>query len=89
MGHRVYIGALFALIAARVLLVYDPPLSARWLPHDDLLFVQHAAHIAAGNWLGPYDELTLVRPPGYPLFIAATFFFLVLFQDVLGLVKFG
>ncbi len=41
--------------------------------HDDLLFVQLAQHLVQGNWLGPYNELTLAKGPAYPLFIAATF----------------
>ena len=38
--------------------------------HDDALFVRLATHVAAGDWLGPYDQLTLAKGAGYPVFIA-------------------
>ena len=39
--------------------------------HDDRLFIELARHLIAGEWLGPYNELTLAKGPFYPLFIAA------------------
>src|SRR5262245_37425754 len=42
-------------------------------PHDDLLFVRLAYRIGSGAWLGPYDQFTLIKGVGYPLFILATF----------------
>lgn len=41
--------------------------------HDDLLFVQLAKHLINGDWLGPYNELTLAKGPFYSLFIAGAF----------------
>jgi hypothetical protein len=41
--------------------------------HDDQLFVRLAHYLAAGQWLGPYDNLTLAKGMFYPMFIAATF----------------
>jgi hypothetical protein len=41
--------------------------------HDDRLFIELAQHIVRGEWLGPYNELTLAKGPFYPLFIAAAF----------------
>lgn len=41
--------------------------------HDDLLFIDLARHLIYGDWLGPYNELTLSKGPFYPLFIAASF----------------
>ena len=40
---------------------------------DDRLFVELAHHLVHGNWLGPYNELTLAKGPFYSLFIAAAF----------------
>lgn len=43
--------------------------------HDDGYFMRMASHIAAGQWLGPYDQYTLMKGPGYPVFVAlATLF---------------
>jgi hypothetical protein len=42
-------------------------------PHDDLLQVRLALKISKGEWLGQYGELghlTMVKPPGYPIFLA-------------------
>lgn len=41
---------------------------------DDALFIRIAHHLAARQWLGPYDQLTLVKGMMYPLFIAASMF---------------
>jgi hypothetical protein len=38
--------------------------------HDDGLFISHGFYIASGEWLGPYNQLTLMKGPGYPLFLA-------------------
>lgn len=40
--------------------------------YDDALFIRLAHHILAGQWLGPYDQMTLIKGPFYPMFIAAT-----------------
>ncbi|MCC6416102.1 MAG: hypothetical protein IT582_09350 [Opitutaceae bacterium] len=40
---------------------------------DDHLFIELAQHLARGDWLGPYTELTLAKGPAYPLFIAGAF----------------
>jgi hypothetical protein len=37
--------------------------------HDDMLFVQIARHLEAGQWLGPYDDLTLAKGMFYPMFM--------------------
>ncbi len=39
-------------------------------PHDDMLQFVKAASIADGSWLGEYNNLTLVKGCGYPLFLA-------------------
>jgi hypothetical protein len=38
--------------------------------HDDAWFWLRAESIAAGDWLGRYDQLTLIKGSGYPLFLA-------------------
>jgi hypothetical protein len=39
-------------------------------PHDDLLFIRHAQSLLSGDWLGEYNQLTLIKEPFYPIFIA-------------------
>jgi hypothetical protein len=38
--------------------------------HDDGLFIDIGGHLAALHWLGPYDQFTLAKGPGYPAFLA-------------------
>ena len=38
--------------------------------HDDALFWDHAQQIIKGNWLGSYNNLTLAKGVGFPLFLA-------------------
>lgn len=39
--------------------------------HDDALFVKLADSISRGDWLGDYNNLTLAKGIGYPLFLVA------------------
>jgi hypothetical protein len=41
--------------------------------HDDQLFVKLAESLVSGNWLGPYDQLTLAKGPFYSIWIALVF----------------
>ncbi len=45
---------------------------ARTAPHDDTLFIGQALSILNGQWLGDYNQFTLMKSAGYPLFIAAS-----------------
>lgn len=38
--------------------------------HDDLLLVTLAQHLQEGEWLGPYNNLTLVKGISFPVFLA-------------------
>ncbi len=38
---------------------------------DDMLFVRAATSLVNGDWLGPFDDLTLAKGPSYPMFMAA------------------
>jgi len=40
-------------------------------PWDDRLFLQLATSLLNGDWLGPYNRLTLAKGPLYPLFMAS------------------
>lgn len=39
-------------------------------PGDDQLFLSNAEEILGGRWLGPLSDLTLVKGPGYSLWLA-------------------
>jgi hypothetical protein len=38
--------------------------------HDDGLFMRLGMHLARPGWLGAYDQTTLAKGPGYPIFLA-------------------
>ncbi len=40
---------------------------------DDLLYLRTASYLAQGQWLGPFDQYTLVKGPAYPAFVAAMY----------------
>ncbi len=48
-----------------------PVSGIRMSEDDDVLFLRLAHWISQGQWLGPFNDLTLVKGPVYPLFIAA------------------
>lgn len=53
-----------------IVAVNNPISVLAWQGFDDMLFINHAQSLAEGRWLGKFDELTLVKGPGYPLFLA-------------------
>lgn len=69
---------LLAVIVLAVLLRYWLTAGLPIVAHahgtfDDALFIRLAQSVVAGDWLGDYDKLTLVKAPLYPLFIAASY----------------
>lgn len=64
-----------ALICALYLIVaIHTPLSVlAWQSYDDMLFINHAQSLAEGRWLGKFSELTLVKGPGYSVFLALNY----------------
>lgn len=69
-NHRFLVCYIIILIVLRLWIVEVIDLIATAATYDEELFVNLAKHILDGNWLGPYNQLTLVKGPGYPLFIA-------------------
>ncbi|MDY6991992.1 MAG: hypothetical protein SVR94_05220 [Pseudomonadota bacterium] len=52
----------------------QPLLAIHTSGHDDRLFLKLAAHLVQGEWLGPYNNLTLIKGPGYPLWLAVNYY---------------
>ncbi len=50
-----------------------PVFAMPYMLHDDDLFIRLARYLEAGQWLGPYDNLTLAKGMFYPLFIVIAF----------------
>jgi hypothetical protein len=41
--------------------------------HDDAWYYEHAAALVAGQWLGQFSQMTLMKGPGYSFFLALNF----------------
>jgi hypothetical protein len=66
--YFVALGCLYMIVAAHA------PISVlSWQAFDDMLFMNNAQNLAEGRWLGGFSELTLVKGPGYPLFLALNY----------------
>lgn len=68
---RILFWWMLLLIIFRIWLLQAQDLLPTQTPHDDYLFIKLARNILNGEWLGPYDQYTLIKGPAYPLFIAA------------------
>ena len=73
-SNRIIIALSLVLIGFKLWLVTAHYLMATTTPHDDLLFVSQAHDILGGNWLGSYNQLTLIKGQLYPLFIALSYY---------------
>ncbi|TAM36272.1 MAG: hypothetical protein EPN56_04645 [Rhodanobacter sp.] len=69
-------GTASALAAAASILLYmavytHVPLSLQlYQTYDDALFIRLGESLANGHWLGSFNQLTLVKGAGYPIFLA-------------------
>ena len=63
--------AALGVIAASYVFKAQVPTTVLFAPHDDGLFLRLADSLRHGDWLGPYDNLTLAKGPIYPMFLAA------------------
>lgn len=66
-------GILFvlALLSIRIFWSLNTPLEVLYrAAHDDGLFLSRAVDLISGHWLGAYSQMTLMKGPGYPIFLA-------------------
>lgn len=71
---RLWLALAIGLTLAKAWLTLGQPIYAIGpAAHDDALFLKLARSIAQGDWLGPYDQLTLAKGPFYSIFVAAVF----------------
>lgn len=48
----------------------QPIFALAWASHDDRLFLQLAEYLCQGEWLGPYNQMTLAKGPFYSMWAA-------------------
>lgn len=65
----------FCVIIKNAILAEQPFVVRSFYPHDDTLFLSQAIAILSGEWLGPYNQLTLLRGPIYSLWISFVYLF--------------
>jgi hypothetical protein len=65
LGYVIAMAALYVFVRVHTPLAIYPG-----APHDDTLFMTLGKYLSEGNWLGPYDDFTLMKGPGYPAFLA-------------------
>jgi hypothetical protein len=70
---NIYWGLFWVLILFRIWLVTGVPKMFIYGPHDDLFYVRAAQALIRGQWLGAYDEFTLIKGPFYALFLIGSF----------------
>ncbi len=71
---KIYWGLILVFSVFYLILAVNTPLSLIvWQRYDDMLFINHAQSLTEGRWLGQFSELTLIKGPGYPFFLALNY----------------
>lgn len=70
MKNKKWIIGLILLLLLKIIIVEVQPLNAKYtMKYDDLLMVDIADNIMQGNWLGEYNEKTLIKGVFTPIFM--------------------
>lgn len=77
---------LFIVFISLILRILIPANVFTNTPHDDLLGIQLARNLLNGDWLGAWDNRTLLKPPGYSYFLFACHFLPIEPQVVLHII---
>jgi hypothetical protein len=68
-GATILISAISLWLRTQIPLSTVTPRAGRY---DDSLMIRGASHLEHGQWLGPFDSLTLAKGASYPMFVALT-----------------
>src|SRR5437868_989407 len=72
--NRLCVGIALLLTALKLWLIRGQGVHAiGGAGRDDQIILELAQHLVRGEWLGPYNDLTLTQGSFYSLFIAAVF----------------
>lgn len=70
LSRRRWVVAYAVVSAGYVLFCVHQPMSMNtYAGHDDFYFVSDARSILAGHWLGDFNQLTLIKGPGFTYFL--------------------
>ena len=65
-----YVYAIMLILAYVIVTVHTPLTIYLGAPHDDTLYIRLGRFLAEGQWLGGFNQFTLMKGPGYPAFLA-------------------
>ena len=68
-----FMGVFITLVVFRIWLISGIPLNIASSPHDTLFYAKAAHYIIHGQWMGPYNEMTLIKGPFYAIFMVFSF----------------
>lgn len=69
-----YFGVILIAVVVKMIILSNLPLFARDPSGaDEYLMMYQAEQLASGNYLGPYNYLTLVKGIGFPVFLALSY----------------
>jgi hypothetical protein len=66
----VYACVIVLVLSYVIVLVHTPMTIYAAAPHDDGLYIALGRYLSEGKWLGPFNQFTLMKGPGYPAFLA-------------------
>jgi hypothetical protein len=76
--------AIFLLFSVSILVRSKLPVFPVFFsPHDDELFLRMSQNISQGNWLGDFDQFTLLKLPGMGIFLSFSDFLDISFITIL------
>jgi hypothetical protein len=67
---KVFLWSVTGLILTKMWLTSAIRIEPALAPHDSLNYVSHAYAILAGAWFGAYSDMTLIKEPFYPIYLA-------------------
>lgn len=60
----------FSSVFFLLLLALLPIVALPEMMHDDGWFYRNALRFRSGHWMGPYNQMTLIKGPGFPLWLS-------------------
>lgn len=67
---RTFYVTVLALLALKLWLTSGIRILPAFGPHDASNFLEHARSLARGHWFGRYNDLTLIKQPFFPIYMA-------------------
>jgi hypothetical protein len=68
--HVLLVFSVFISLAKLLLISGQNFFAIKGAVYDDSNFLYNASYLVNGSWLGPFDHLTLIKGPFYPLWLA-------------------